>query len=98
MTAVYIRAATAERWCRLTTVGLDHHGTACVLGAIPVDVPIEMRLVLPEGDKLCIGCERDREARLQRAPTIDLRPRTRDGVPIAIEDDLAIPRAPTGDW
>lgn len=95
--AVWIRAATGLEWHRLTVVGQEHHGVACVLGAVPTDEPVLLSSTPPADEPRCRGCDRDRIERIRRAPTIDLRPRTRDGVPLEVEDP-AIARAPTGEW
>lgn len=99
MTApVWIRAATGLEWHRLTTVGQEHHGVACVLGAVPTDEPVLLSSDPPPDEPRCIGCARDLATRQSRVPTLDLRPRVWTGDVAELEVDMAIPRAPTGEW
>jgi hypothetical protein len=85
VTAVWIRAAIGLEWHRLTVVGQEHHGVACVLGAVPTDEPVLLSSEPPDHEPRCIGCDRDLRTKQSRVPTVDLRPRTRDGVPIGVQ-------------
>lgn len=105
MTApVFIRSVYSTRWCRLTVVGAEHHGTACISGAILVDDPIMLSSGPPD-DEICGACKRDLVAKKARVPTVDLRPRVWTGEVADLEVDLAIDverptvaRTQTGEW
>jgi hypothetical protein len=99
MTAVFIKALDGVRWCRLTTVGIANHGTACLLGHIPTDDPILLSADPPIEER-CNACSRDLEAKKARVPTVDLMPRTWTGEVADLEVDagLAIPREITVEW
>jgi hypothetical protein len=80
--AVYIRTATGRLYCRLITIGVVYHVTAC-RDRIPFDVPIVITPSERPAEIAIPGCLRDLVA---SKPTRDLRPSVRVlGVPVEVE-------------
>lgn len=74
MTApVFVQPVGYPRWCRLLTIGVVRHVTAC-LASIPADELVLLTATEPPGDLLCSACGADLAVRRQRARTRDLGP------------------------
>lgn len=74
MTPVFIRPIGYERFCRLLTVGVTRHVTAC-RASIAADEPVILTATVPPIDLFCGACRFDLH---ERPVTIDLRPHVRE--------------------
>lgn len=74
MTApIFCQPPGHPRWCRLLTIGVVRHVTAC-RAPISADEPLLLTATEPPLDLLCSACGADLAARRQRTPTRDLGP------------------------
>lgn len=70
---VFVLVVGYPRWCRLLTIGVSRHVTAC-RATIDATESVTLTATVPPGDLLCSACGADLEVRRQRATTRDLGP------------------------
>lgn len=86
MTAVYIRPVGYDRYCRLLTIGVVHHVTACGAKIDATDAVI-LTATRPSPELGCSVCRADADLKRARCATIDLRPGVRE---VRLTADLTV--------
>lgn len=92
---VFIQALGDTRWCRLLTVGVVSHVTAC-RARIAADRPVLLTSTAPPAPLLCAACGADLAARGRRSasapgPSVEVVGVTAE---LAVEAETAAPVAP----